>query len=136
MLEKFDQDGDGQLSPQEKKQAHKERILKQFDGNGDGTLDATERDAAREASSGQARSLLLALVLASLDIYREETNHSAVALLDDLDSELDHERTHALCTEVASRAQTLVTSAHPAWAQSLRSQGQLFHVSAGKVQPA
>jgi len=94
------------------------------------------RDAAREASSGQARSLLLALVLASLDIYREETSHSAVALLDDLDSELDHDRTHALCTEVASRAQTLVTSAHPAWAESLRSQGQLFHVSAGKVQPA
>jgi len=94
------------------------------------------RDAAREASSGQARSLLLALVLASLDIYQEETNRSAVALLDDLDSELDHDRTHALCTEVASRAQTLVTSAHPAWAESLRSQGQLFHVSAGKVQPA
>ena len=94
------------------------------------------RDAAHEASSGQARSLLLALVLASLDIYREETSHSAVALLDDLDSELDHERTHALCTAVASRAQTLVTSAHPAWAESLRSQGQLFHVSAGKVQPA
>ena len=91
------------------------------------------RDAAHEASSGQARSLLLALVLASLDTYREETGRTAVALLDDLDSELDHERTQALCTAVATRAQTLVTSAHPGWAESLRSAGQLFHVSAGKV---
>jgi DNA replication and repair protein RecF len=94
------------------------------------------RDAASEASSGQARSLLLALVLATLDIYHEDTSRSAVALLDDLDSELDHDRTHALCAEVATRAQTLVTSAHPAWAESLRPQGQLFHVSAGKVQRA
>lgn len=94
------------------------------------------RDAATEASSGQARSLLLALVLASLELYRQETGRTAVALLDDLDSELDHERTHAICTDVACRAQALVTSAHPGWAESLRTQGQLFHVSGGKVQRA
>jgi hypothetical protein len=29
-----------------------------------------------------------------------------------------------------------VTSAHPGWAESLRSRGQLFHVSDGKVQRA
>jgi DNA replication and repair protein RecF len=91
------------------------------------------RDAALEASSGQARSLLLALVLASLEVYREETGRNAVALLDDLDSELDHDRTHALCTEVASRTQALVTSAHAGWAESLRSHGQLFQVSDGQV---
>jgi DNA replication and repair protein RecF len=94
------------------------------------------REAAHEASSGQARSLLLALVLATLEVYREETGRNAVALLDDLDSELDQERTHALCSRVSSRAQALVTSAHPGWAESLRSQGQVFHVSDGKVQRA
>jgi DNA replication and repair protein RecF len=94
------------------------------------------RDAASEASSGQARSLLLALVLASLEIYRRETGRTAVALLDDLDSELDHDRTHAICADVATRAQALVTSAHPGWAESLRTQGQLFHVSGGQVQRA
>lgn len=94
------------------------------------------RDAAHEASSGQARSLLLALVLASLDTYKEETGRTAVALLDDLDSELDHERARTLCADVAARAQTLVTSAHPGWAESLRTDGQLFHVSAGEVHRA
>jgi DNA replication and repair protein RecF len=94
------------------------------------------RDAALEASSGQARSLLLALVLATLDVYREETGRNAVALLDDLDSELDQDRTHAVCTHLASRAQALVTSAHRGWAEDLRSQGQLFHVSGGKVHRA
>ena len=71
------------------------------------------RDVAEGASSGQARSLLLALTLASLRVYREETGRAAVALLDDLDSELDEERAGALCAEVARRGQALVTSAHP-----------------------
>jgi DNA replication and repair protein RecF len=94
------------------------------------------RDAAQEASSGQARSLLLALVLATLDVYHQETGHSAVALLDDLDSELDLERSHALCVDVSSRGQALVTSAHRGWAESLRASGRLFRVSGGEVRCA
>lgn len=91
------------------------------------------RDAAVEASSGQARSLLLALVLSSLEVYREEAGQTAIALLDDLDSELDQDRTRALCAEVSGQAQALVTSAHPGWAESLRDHGRLFHVSEGEV---
>ena len=95
-----------------------------------------ERDVAQAASSGQARSLLLALALASLRVYREETGRSAVALLDDLDSELDEERAGALCAEVAQRGQALVTSAHPGWAESLRPLGCLYNVSGGAVRCA
>jgi DNA replication and repair protein RecF len=91
------------------------------------------RDAALEASSGQARSLLLALVLASLEVYRQETGRTAVALLDDLDSELDQDRTQQLCSEVSAQAQALVTSAHPSWAENLRSRARLFQVSEGAV---
>ncbi len=94
------------------------------------------RDVAEGASSGQARSLLLALALASLRVYREETGRAAVALLDDLDSELDGERASALCAEVARRGQALVTSAHPAWAESLRSLGRIYRVSEGRVRCA
>lgn len=94
------------------------------------------RDAAEEASSGQCRSLLLALVLATLEVHRDETGHAAVALLDDLDSELDQDRTRALCADVSGRAQALVTSAHTGWANSLRDQGHLFHVSGGEVRCA
>ena len=70
-------------------------------------------EAAAHASAGQCRSLLLALSLATLELYQAEQGSPAVALLDDLDSELDDERAAALCTEVARRGQALVTTAHP-----------------------
>jgi DNA replication and repair protein RecF len=94
------------------------------------------RDAADGASSGQARSLLLALALAALRVYHEETGGSAVALLDDLDSELDEERAQAACAEVAGRGQALVTTAHAGWAESLRGQGSVFRVAGGEVRRA
>lgn len=93
-------------------------------------------DAGHSASSGQARSLLLALALATLRVYREETGRAAVALLDDLDSELDEQRAGALCEEVTRRGQALVTSAHARWAEGLRALGQIFHVSEGQVRCA
>jgi DNA replication and repair protein RecF len=100
------------------------------------TLSIDGEEAAGAASSGQARSLLLALALASLEVYRAERGASAVALLDDLDSELDEERTLALCREVAGRGQALVTTAHPAWAQRLAGEGALFLVDDGHVRAA
>jgi len=88
------------------------------------------------ASSGQARSLLLALTLASLDVYREETGRSAVALLDDLDSELDPSRVAALCAGVTRRGQALVTTAHQGWVESLGQPLKAFRVEAGRVEAA
>jgi len=93
-------------------------------------------EAAKTASAGQARSLLLALALATLQIYREERGEAAVALLDDLDSELDEERAEALCREVGERGQALVTTAHPTWAERLRRTARLFHVESGEVRAA
>jgi DNA replication and repair protein RecF len=93
-------------------------------------------DASRTASSGQCRSLLLALVLALLEVYRTERQRAAVALLDDLDSELDEERAASLCEEVSRRGQALVTTAHPGWARRVADRGRLFHVEAGTVRAA
>lgn len=92
-------------------------------------------DAALHASSGQARSLLLALALATLEVYRAERGASAVALLDDLDSELDEPRAAELCREVAARGQALVTTAHPGWARRL-GLGRIFSVDEGRVTAA
>jgi DNA replication and repair protein RecF len=100
------------------------------------TLTVDGQDAAAFASSGQARSLLLALALASLEVYRAEAGSPAVALLDDLDSELDEERAAALCAEVASRGQALVTTAHEGWARRLGTGGRLFAVENGQVRAA
>ena len=94
------------------------------------------QDAGVAASSGQARSLLLALALASLSLLREDTGRAAVALLDDLDSELDEERAGALCAEVARRGQAWVTTAHTGWAESLRPLGRIYEVSGGAVRCA
>jgi DNA replication and repair protein RecF len=92
-------------------------------------------DAALHASSGQARSLLLALALATLEVYRAERGASAVALLDDLDSELDEPRAAELCHQVAARGQALVTTAHPGWARRL-GLGRIFSVDEGRVTAA
>ena len=100
------------------------------------TLTVDGYDAASFASSGQARSLLLALALASLEVYRAEVGSPAVALLDDLDSELDEERAVALCTEVTRRGQALVTTAHEGWARRLGARGRLFAVEEGRVSAA
>lgn len=100
------------------------------------TLTVDGHAAEEFASSGQARSLLLALALASLEVYRTEVGSAAVALLDDLDSELDEERATALCAEVARRGQALVTTAHEGWARRLGAGGRLFAVEDGRVSAA
>jgi len=105
---------------------HRDRVALLIDG----------QDAGECASSGQARSLLLALALASLALLREETGRAAVALLDDLDSELDEERAGALCAEVARRGQAWVTTAHTGWAESLRPLGRVYEVAGGAVRCA
>jgi len=91
---------------------------------------------AAGCSSGQARSLLLALTLASLELYRRERGSAAVALLDDLDSELDEQRTLALCRTLAEGGQALVTTAHPGWAERLPATTRRFEVEAGRVREA
>ncbi len=100
------------------------------------TLTVDGQEASAFASSGQARSLLLALALASLEVYRAEVGTPAVALLDDLDSELDEERAVALCAEVARHGQALVTTAHEGWARRLGARGRLFAVEEGRVTAA
>ena len=98
------------------------------------TIDGEE--ANQMASSGQARSALLALVLAAAEVVREERGMRATLLLDDLDSELDEERLRALCEGVAHDGQALVTTAHEAWAERLDGLARRFVVEAGEVRPA
>lgn len=93
-------------------------------------------EASEMASSGQARSLMLALTLAALAVYRSERGTSAVALLDDLDSELDEERAAVLCRDVSARGQAVVTTAHAGWVRRLESPRRVFAVDAGEVRPA
>jgi DNA replication and repair protein RecF len=100
------------------------------------TLRVDGEEAAAVASSGQARSLLLALTLATIEVYRRERGEAPVALLDDLDSELDEDRVAALCRTVAERGQALVTTAHRDWVARLGRLGRVFEVEGGQVKAA
>ena len=62
-------------------------------------------------------------------VFREETGQAAVALLDDLDSELDEERAGALCARGRAARPGPVTTAHPAWAERLRALGRIYRRS-------
>jgi DNA replication and repair protein RecF len=93
-------------------------------------------DAALTASSGQARSLLLALTLAAIEVYRKERGEAPVALLDDLDSELDEARLLAVCRGAAERGQVLVTTAHRDWVTRLDGRARVFEVRDGRVRAA
>ena len=63
MLKKFDKDGDGKLSPEERQamrearkaefEARHAEMLKKFDTDGDGQLSETERQAMREARKAE-----------------------------------------------------------------------------------
>ncbi len=94
------------------------------------------QEAGLCASAGQARSLMLALTEAALEVYRLERGTSALALLDDLDSELDEERASEVCRRLAAGGQALVTTAHAGWARRLGPLGSVFEVNAGRVRPA
>ncbi len=70
------------------------------------------RDARRQASQGEQRSLALALRLAGHELIRRERSVEPLLLLDDVFSELDPARSARLLT-LLPRGQTLVTTASP-----------------------
>lgn len=70
------------------------------------------RDARRQASQGEQRSLALALRLAGHELVRQERGVDPLLLLDDVFSELDPLRSHRLLG-LLPVGQTLVTTASP-----------------------
>jgi len=72
------------------------------------TLDG--RDARTYASQGQQRSIALAWKLAEVSVIAEIAGQPPVLLLDDVMSELDASRRHALTSLVGASAQSFVTT--------------------------
>lgn len=70
------------------------------------------RDARRQASQGEQRSLALALRLAGHELVRQRRGMDPLLLLDDVFSELDPVRSHRLLGLLPA-GQTLVTTASP-----------------------
>jgi DNA replication and repair protein RecF len=70
------------------------------------------RDARRQASQGEQRSLALALRLAGHELVRQQRGVDPLLLLDDVFSELDPVRSNRLLG-LLPLGQTLVTTASP-----------------------
>lgn len=68
------------------------------------------RDARTFASQGQQRTIALSWKLAEVGVITEIGGQAPVLLLDDVMSELDEERRHALTRFVGEAAQTFVTT--------------------------
>ena len=68
------------------------------------------REARAFASQGQQRTIALAWKLAEIQAVEDITQTTPVLLLDDVMSELDESRRHALASFVGGRAQTFVTT--------------------------
>ena len=99
VLKKFDKDGDGKLSPEERKEMHAARKIefeKQFDKDGDGKLSKDERQAMREAHK------------AEVEKRKAEYEKRFQAQFDkDGDGKLNAEETKALEAERAKRAERM-----------------------------
>lgn len=73
------------------------------------------RNAGMYASQGQQRSLVLAWKIAEVGLVREMTGVSPVLLLDDVMSELDANRRHALVGLLRQDIQTFITTTETAF---------------------
>jgi DNA replication and repair protein RecF len=73
-------------------------------------VEAEGRELRSFGSQGEQRIAVLALVLAEAEVLLERTGFAPLVLLDDVLSELDEERRHALGTLLAGGGQTLVTT--------------------------
>lgn len=74
------------------------------------TFSISGRDARTFASQGQQRTIALAWKLAEVAVITEIACQKPVLLLDDVMSELDEKRRHALAAFVGQVAQTVVTT--------------------------
>lgn len=93
-------------------------------------------DARAYASQGQQRTIVLALKLAELDIFRQDAEEPPLLLLDDVLAELDIRRQNALLAAIGPDVQTFVTSTHlsdftAAWID----EASIFSVHKGAVKP-
>jgi hypothetical protein len=87
MLEKFDTDGDGEISDSERKAAaekrrseHKAKVLEKFDADGDGELSTEERKAFNESDYGKQRAAAMKILDTNGDgVFSQEERQAARA---------------------------------------------------------
>ena len=92
--------------------------------------------AAREASTGEQKALLIRLVLAHAGLIKDMTGFAPLLLLDEIVAHLDPGRRAALYDALSNLgAQVWMTGADPAAFGDIVGRAQVFEVRAGTVAP-
>jgi DNA replication and repair protein RecF len=104
---------------------HRDDLEVHFDGH----------DIRKFGSSGQQRSAFLLLLLANISVYFATRNEYPLFLIDDIDSELDHERIGRLLEFLDGKTQTIVTTSKSNIATEFGQNASVFQVANGIAKP-
>lgn len=94
------------------------------------------RDLRKYGSSGQQRSALLILQLATLSVYFEQNKEYPLFLLDDIDAELDYKRIGQLLEFLQDKTQTFVTTSKESFTEKFGAGAVIFTIENGAAKMA
>lgn len=101
---------------------HRDELEIYFDG----------REMRKFGSSGQQRSALLSLLLASVSVFHEQHGEYPLFLIDDIDAELDYRRIGNLLDYLGGKTQTFVTTSKESFVEKFGSDANVVAVSEGR----
>ena len=93
-------------------------------------------DLKRFGSSGQQRSAVLLLLLATISVFNATRGEYPVFLLDDLDAELDYRRIGQLLEFLHGKTQTFVTTSKESFVEQHDPNASIFRIEKGLVRAA
>jgi len=91
------------------------------------------RDLRKYGSSGQQRSALLILQLATVSVFFEQNQEYPLFLLDDIDAELDYKRIGQLLEYLSDKTQTFVTTSKESFIEKFGANAEIFTIENGMV---
>lgn len=92
------------------------------------------KNAHLYASQGQQRSIALSVKLAEIQLVHQLTDEYPLLLLDDVMSELDHDRQSALLNYIHGKTQTFITTTDLkgiSW--EIIKQPKIYHIASGEI---
>ena len=90
-------------------------------------------DLRKYGSSGQQRSALLILQLATISVFFEQNQEYPLFLLDDIDAELDYKRIGQLLEFLSDKTQTFVTTSKESFIEKFGANAEIFAIENGAV---
>jgi DNA replication and repair protein RecF len=91
-------------------------------------------DLRKYGSSGQQRSALLMLQLATVSVFFEQNQEYPLFLLDDIDAELDYKRIGQLLEYLSDKTQTFVTTSKESFTEKFGAGAEIFTIENGCVE--